>query len=70
MLLVKQEVIDKTEYKNFMVEYNNKVLNNEFKRLNNMLNDNPNTLIRPHEEFLVQKLKNAYSPDDYVSNAL
>lgn len=31
-----------------MTEYNNKVLYNEFKRLNEMLNDNPNTFIRPH----------------------
>ena len=31
-----------------MTEYNNRVLHNEFKRINDALYDNPNTVVKPH----------------------
>jgi hypothetical protein len=53
-----------------MTDFNNKILHNEFRKLNDMFNDNQNLLYLPHEEFLTNKLKSAYSLNDYVNKSL
>ena len=48
-LLIKPEVIDKTDYKSIMTDYNNRTLHNEFKKLDAMFSENPNLLYLPNE---------------------